>query len=56
MARNKDTVIKVRLKSSESNHCYYTTKNRRNAQGKMEVKKYDPFVRRHTTYKESGKV
>ncbi len=56
MARNKDTVIKVRLKSSESNHCYYTTKNRRNAQGKMEVKKYDPFVRKHVMYKESGKV
>ena len=57
MARAKQaTVIKVRLQSTESKHNYYTTKNRRNTQGKLEFMKYDPVVRKHVLYKETGKV
>jgi large subunit ribosomal protein L33 len=47
---------KIRLNSSAgTGHFYTTTKNKRNTPGKMEMKKYDPVVRRHVTYKE-GKI
>ena len=31
---------------------YYTTKNKRLQQGKLELKKYDPVVRKHVVFKE----
>jgi large subunit ribosomal protein L33 len=43
----------VKMKSSESGHMYYTEKNRRNDQGRLELKKYDPLVRRHVIYREA---
>lgn len=43
----------VRLVSTESGHVYYTEKSRRNDQGRLELKKYDPVVRRHVLYRES---
>lgn len=46
---------KVRLKSTESKHCYYTTKNKKNLPDKMEFKKYDPIVRKHVLYVETSK-
>ncbi|MBD03759.1 MAG: 50S ribosomal protein L33 [Candidatus Latescibacterota bacterium] len=42
----------ITLKSTESNHCYYSSKNRRNQQGRLEVKKYDPTLRKHVMYRE----
>jgi large subunit ribosomal protein L33 len=45
---------KIRLMSSAgTGHYYTTTKNRRLHPEKMEVKKYDPKVRKHVTYKET---
>jgi len=45
---------KIRLMSSEgTGHYYTTTKNRRLHPEKMEVKKYDPKLRRHVMYKET---
>ena len=45
---------KIRLVSSaKTGHFYTTTKNKRNMSGKMEIKKYDPVVRRHVMYKEA---
>ena len=32
---------------------YYSTKNKRTQQGKLEVKKYDPVVRKHVVFKET---
>ncbi len=32
---------------------YTTTKNKRNMPEKMEIKKFDPVVRKHVIYKES---
>ena len=52
----KSNVQVTRLKSTESGHCYYTRKNRRNQGGKLELKKYDPLVRKHVIYKEAGKA
>lgn len=52
----KGNLTRVRLKSTESKHSYYTVKNKKNTPDKMEFKKYDPVVRKHVLYKESGKV
>ncbi len=45
---------KIKLVSSAgTGHYYTTTKNKRTATGKLEIKKYDPVVRKHVPYKES---
>ena len=45
---------KVKLVSSAgTGHYYTTTKNKRNQPEKMEIRKYDPVVRKHVAYKES---
>ncbi|HHM05397.1 MAG TPA: 50S ribosomal protein L33 [Gammaproteobacteria bacterium] len=45
---------KVKLVSSAgTGHFYTTMKNKRNTPDKLEMKKYDPVVRRHVTYKEA---
>ncbi len=47
---------KIKLVSSAgTGHFYTTTKNKRTMTGKMELKKYDPVVRKHVVYKE-GKI
>lgn len=46
----------VGLVSSLSNHrTYYTTKNTQNTTEKIELKKYDPIVRKHAVYTETKK-
>ncbi len=45
---------KIKLVSSaNTGHYYTTTKNRRATTDKIEIKKYDPVVRKHVIYKES---
>ena len=45
---------KIKLVSSAgTGHFYTTDKNRRNTPHKLEMKKYDPVVRQHVTYRES---
>jgi len=45
---------KIRLRSTAgTGHYYTTTKNKRLHPEKMEVKKYDPRVRKHVIYKET---
>ncbi|MEM4658879.1 MAG: 50S ribosomal protein L33 [Candidatus Methanosuratincola sp.] len=46
------TRIHIKLKSTESPHVYHTTKNKRNTTDRLQLKKYDPIVRRHVLYKE----
>ncbi len=41
------------MSSSGAGHYYTTTKNRRLHPEKMEVKKYDPTLRKHVIYKET---
>ena len=43
----------IRLKSSESKHSYWTTKNKKTTTEKIEKKKYDPTLRKHVLYKEA---
>ena len=45
---------KIKMVSSAGTGHYYTTdKNKRSTPDKLEMKKYDPVVRKHVTYKES---
>lgn len=45
---------KIKLVSTaETGHFYTTTKNKRNMPEKMEIKKYNPVVRKHVVYKEA---
>ncbi len=48
----KPSTVKIRLKSSESGFFYVTKKNSRTKTDKLEVKKYDPNIRKHVIFKE----
>ena len=43
----------IRLKSPESDECYWTIKNKRNTTQRLELKKYDKSLRRHVMFKEA---
>ncbi len=44
---------KIKLVSTAgTGHYYTTTKNKRTMEGKLELRKYDPVVRRHVVYRE----
>ena len=53
MAKGKEARGIIKLVSSESSHCYFLQKNRNNTKGRLELRKYDPTVRKHVMYKES---
>lgn len=53
MATNSGARVIVKLRSAESPHVYTTTKSRRNTPDRMELKKFDPVVRRHVVYRET---
>jgi large subunit ribosomal protein L33 len=44
---------KIKLKSSESSECYWTTKNKKTKTERLELKKYDRKLRRHVMFKEA---
>ncbi len=47
---------KIRMNSTAgTGHFYTTDKNKRTTPDKLEMKKYDPVVRKHVIYKE-GKI
>ena len=44
----------IKMESTAKTGFFYTTtKNRKTSTGKMELKKYDPVVRKHVTFKET---
>lgn len=43
----------IKLESSESDHCYYTQKNKTNTPERIELMKYDPKVRKRCKYKQA---
>jgi large subunit ribosomal protein L33 len=53
--KSKDARNYVKMQSSESTHCYYLQKNRNNTKDRMQLRKYDPIVRKQVIYKE-GKM
>jgi large subunit ribosomal protein L33 len=52
MAKKGPRVI-VRLRSTESSHMYLTEKNRRNDTNRLELRKFDPKLRKHVIYRET---
>jgi len=44
--------IVVKMASTESSHRFTTTKNKRNTPGRLELKRYDPVLRRHVLFRE----
>jgi large subunit ribosomal protein L33 len=43
------------ISSAGTGHYYTTTKNKRNTPDKLQLKKYDPIIRKHVLYNE-GKI
>lgn len=52
MAKSNRDKIKL-VSTADTGHYYTTTKNKRTHPEKMEVKKFDPVVRKHVAYKEA---
>ena len=52
MAKSKEARSTVKLKSEVSSHCYFTVKNRNNTKERLQLRKYDPIIRKHVIYKE----
>jgi len=52
MAKGVREKIKL-VSSAGTGHFYTTTKNKRTMPEKMEIRKYDPVVRKHVAYKEA---
>jgi large subunit ribosomal protein L33 len=50
---SQDKLIKI--KCTETGHIRYTTKNRKTVEKKLELKKYNPTLRKKTVYKEVKK-
>jgi large subunit ribosomal protein L33 len=44
---------KIKMKSTESSECYWTTKNKRTVTGRIELKKYDKKLKKHVNFKEA---
>lgn len=45
----------IKVKSTESDHVYWTRKNKKKVERKLEFKKYDPTAKKHVLYKETKK-
>ena len=56
MAKGKEARGLIKLVSTESSHCYFTQKNRNNTKERIQLKKYDPTLRKRVMYKEAGKL
>ena len=59
MAKKKGSRIKITLECTEARaegkppSRYITTTNRTNTTGRLELRKYNPFLRRHTLHRET---
>jgi large subunit ribosomal protein L33 len=50
----KANVVQIKLVSSaDTGYFYVTKKNTRTKTGKLEVRKYDPVVRKHVIFREA---
>lgn len=53
MAKAKGNRVVIKLRSTEgTGTTYMTTKNRINNRERLEIKKYDPKLRKHVMFKE----
>ena len=51
MAKKGNRLV-TKLKSTESPHTYWTEKNKKNTPDRLELRKYDPTLRKYCLYKE----
>lgn len=51
MASDKRPIIKLRS-TAGTGYTYWTRKNKTNTRERIELKKYDPVVRKHVVFKE----
>ena len=51
--KKKGARILIKMKSTESSHIYHTQKNRRNDPQRLELRKFDPVLRRYVLYREA---
>jgi large subunit ribosomal protein L33 len=56
VAKGKEARSTIKLQSSESSYCYFTEKNKNNTKERLQLRKYDPIVRKHVMFKEAGKL
>ncbi len=52
MAKSNTVQIKL-VSTADTGYFYVTKKNTRSATGKLELKKYDPVVRKHVAFREA---
>ena len=52
MAKKKKIRRHIVLKSMESGHAYHTEKSARNSPDRIQIRKFDPLLKKHVTYKE----
>lgn len=52
MAKDGPRIIIKLVSSAGTGFSYASEKNRRNTTGKLEIRKYDPIVRKHVVFKE----
>ena len=45
----------IKLKSTKSDHVYYTRKNKKKVERKIELTKFDPTLRKRVVFKEAKK-
>lgn len=45
----------IQIKNKETGETYWTRKNKKNTEGKLELKKYSKTLRKHVTFKEGKK-
>jgi large subunit ribosomal protein L33 len=53
MAKKSGSRETVKMKSTESSYMFTTKKNKRNNPDRLQLKRYDPVVRKHVLFKES---
>lgn len=53
MAKGKGARVNIIMESTESGYRYHTTKNKSTHPARLEIRKYDPKLRRHVLFKET---
>jgi large subunit ribosomal protein L33 len=43
----------IKLKSAGSTSCYWTVRNKKTKTEKLELRKYDPILKKHVNFKEA---
>ena len=49
----KGPAVLIKMRSTESAHMYLSEKNRRNDANRLELRRYDPTLRKHVLYRET---